>query len=533
MVETLKLTLQIEMSMNLNSLIYFLKRVPGIKRLFQKVGYEHNSEAKAFVMISMIYEIIKMIFKIGLLLAFGILFPLFFVKYRYSDVQIQDTYNHVYLVFYILLPYISDRVLSPSQRKFICVKVMRMNAKNFMVADYLPQDILRLLIEIVMFYFVAVGFHLNVFLVILLVVAKHFYSITFEALHVLSYEKTNKFFHKRLAFVSIYMLVGLTVGYSLSLLNLVLPIPELIMVIIALIGIAAGLIGWKYLLNFPYYDLAFNDANVASDLSIDKSKIKAEANFRTVKLNEKEYSNAELVTTKYDNIAGYEYLNAIFFERHRRVLIRPILVELVVIAVALLVSAIVILVSNDVKLIFVKEVLKQFPAVIFICYLMSTGPKATKAMFYNCDISLLRYGFYRESGSVLATFTLRARNVIGTNLIPAAFMSIGLFILELVAGGTGRELLPVGLLVLTMSIFFSVHNLVLYYLLQPYSTDLSVKNPLFSVINGATYFLSFLCFEMKTAPENFLFYTVLGTAVYVVLALIAVYKFAPRTFTVK
>lgn len=533
MVETLRLTLCIEMSMNINSLLYFLKRVPLIRGFFKKIGYEHYSVAKAFVTVSIIYEIIKMICKVGTFLLCGIVLPLFFVSYQYEAIQIQDTYNHLYLSFYILLPYVVDRVLDPSPRKFICVKVMRMNAKNYMLADYLPQDILRLLIELVMFYFVAKGFHLDTILILLLVVAKHFYAIAFEALHILRYEKTNKFFHKRLTFVCIYMLVILAVGYTFSLLNLVLSISDLIMVLIAMIGIVVGLLGGYYLLTYPFYDLAFQDALVLSELSIDKGKIKADANFKTVKINEKEYSEAELMSSSYEDKSGYEYLNCIFFKRHKRVLNRPIIVELVIIAMVLVTCVILVLVSKDVKAVFVGEVLKQFPAAIFICYLMSTGPKATKAMFYNCDISLLRYGFYRESGSVLATFSLRAKKVISSNLIPAVFLSLGLVVLELVTGGSGRELLPVGLLVVTMSIFFSVHNLVLYYLLQPYSTDLNVKNPLFTVINAVTYILSYVCFQMKSAPENFLFFTVLGTVIYIVLALIMVYKFAPRTFTVK
>jgi hypothetical protein len=164
---------------------------------------------------------------------------------------------------------------------------------------------------------------------------------------------------------------------------------------------------------------------------------------------------------------------------------------------------------------------------------MSTALKSTKAMFYNCDISLLRYGFYRESSAVLSTFTLRVKSVIITNLVPAGALALALFILELLAGGNGRILLPVELLILTMSIFFSVHNMMLYYLLQPYTTDLHVKNPMFTFINFVTYILSYLCFHMKTAPENFLFYTVLGTVLDVILALILVYRLAPRTFKVK
>ena len=35
-----------------------------------------------------------------------------------------------------------------------------------------------------------------------------------------------------------------------------------------------------------------------------------------------------------------------------------------------------------------------------------------KAMFFNCDISLLKYGYYREADAILKNFKIRLRKII-------------------------------------------------------------------------------------------------------------------------
>lgn len=36
------------------------------------------------------------------------------------------------------------------------------------------------------------------------------------------------------------------------------------------------------------------------------------------------------------------------------------------------------------------------PAFVFFMYLLASGERICKAFFFNCDVSLLKYGYYRE-----------------------------------------------------------------------------------------------------------------------------------------
>ena len=60
-----------------------------------------------------------------------------------------------------------------------------------------------------------------------------------------------------------------------------------------------------------------------------------------------------------------------------------------------------------------------------------------------------------------------------------------------------------------------------------------MKNPFYNGINYGVYFLCFLCMKIKSPPSYFTLIILTSTLVYSVVALILVYKYAPKTFRVK
>jgi len=161
--------------------------------------------------------------------------------------------------------------------------------------------------------------------------------------------------------------------------------------------------------------------------------------------------------------------------------------------------------------------------------------KKCKAMFYNCDSSLLRYSYYREDKVILANFTTRLKKTVLLNIIPAIALSLAIAGV-LVASGSSSELfsmLPLFLCILFLSCFFSIHHLFMYYVLQPYTAELTVKSPLFRFINVVIYTLSYICLQIKTTSYYFTLVVHVITITYMAIALILIYKVAPRTFKLR
>ena len=55
---------------------------------------------------------------------------------------------------------------------------------------------------------------------------------------------------------------------------------------------------------------------------------------------------------------------------------------------------------------------------------------------------------------------------------------------------------------LSLAVFFSVHPLFLYYIFQPYTAQLAVKNPFFGILNWVVYFVCWMCLQVKAAHRG-------------------------------
>ena len=84
-----------------------------------------------------------------------------------------------------------------------------------------------------------------------------------------------------------------------------------------------------------------------------------------------------------------------------------------------------------------------------------------------------------------------------------------------------------------MSIFFSIHYLSMYYLLQPYNINTEIKNSTYSLIKTLTYFICYLMIQIKLPTFEFGIAIIIFTIIYTIISLILIYKFAPKTFKIR
>ena len=180
-------------------------------------------------------------------------------------------------------------------------------------------------------------------------------------------------------------------------------------------------------------------------------------------------------------------------------------------------------------------ILVYLPYFLFIMYLINRGQVVTQAMFMNCDHSMLTYRFYRQPKAILGLFSQRVKSVVAINLVPAGIIAAGLPLLLYLTGGTDNPVHYVVLFtsIIAMSIFFSVHHLVLYYLLQPYNVNLEAKSATYGIVNMATYFVC--CFAMGQRLPIMAFGTVMIAfcVLYICAALLIAYRYAPKTFKLR
>ena len=261
-----------------------------------------------------------------------------------------------------------------------------------------------------------------------------------------------------------------------------------------------------------------------------------EARAADVQIQDKDISKEELRSRKYEEKEGYDYLNAIFFERHKRIVSRAVKSRIIIIlAVGLIGAVALIFVGEQMKQKTFEAMTQMMPVMVFVMYLESTGGRICKAMFFNCDISLLKYGYYREADAILKNFKIRLRKLLMLDAVPAAIICGMLLLWTLLCG----EILAVWKVIplmagsLLLSAFFCLFHLFMYYITQPYTEEKTVKSPIFSVVNALVYFGCYLCLQIQTGSWLFTLGVLAVTIIFIPLSYFCVFRFAPKTFKIR
>lgn len=261
-----------------------------------------------------------------------------------------------------------------------------------------------------------------------------------------------------------------------------------------------------------------------------------EARAADVQIQDKDISKEELRSRKYEEKEGYDYLNAIFFERHKRIVSRAVKSRIIIILAVGLIGAVALLfVGEQMKQKTFEAMTQMMPVMVFVMYLESTGGRICKAMFFNCDISLLKYGYYREADAILKNFKIRLRKLLMLDAVPAAIICGMILLWTLLCG----EILAVWKVIplmagsLLLSAFFCLFHLFMYYITQPYTEEKTVKSPIFSVVNALVYFGGYLCLQIQTGSWLFTLGVLAVTIIFIPLSYFCVFRFAPKTFKIR
>lgn len=296
-----------------------------------------------------------------------------------------------------------------------------------------------------------------------------------------------------------------------------------------------GALGLIYIARYGDYRKAVDAVTKIDDPLLDFGRMMKEARVKEVATQEQKHTAEQLRPGRFSGKSGYAYLNAIFFSRHRRLLIQPVQRRLAIIGGLFAAGVLTMLLSGEAFAILVQLLIRALPAFLFIMNFTSIGERVCKAMFYNCDLSLLRYGFYRERKAILSNFRIRLLRLSLLNLIPAAAICLAVNLLILLSDQRW-EAADAGIYSVTivaLSLFYSVHHLFMYYIFQPYSTELNVRNPFFTIVNSIVLGVGIVVMQLQSEPGMLAITVVLSAAVYMLLALILVSRFSVRTFRVK
>ena len=87
--------------------------------------------------------------------------------------------------------------------------------------------------------------------------------------------------------------------------------------------------------------------------------------------------------------------------------------------------------------------------------------------------------------------------------------------------------------IIAMGIFFSVHYIFLYYVLQPFNEKLENKSATYGMCSGFTYLACFVLYDEKVNSLLFCPIMIGFTFLYVIVAFFVINKFGYKRFRLK
>lgn len=99
------------------------------------------------------------------------------------------------------------------------------------------------------------------------------------------------------------------------------------------------------------------------------------ATFKEVEIKARDIAISEANKKRFQYLKGYTYLNALFFARHKRQLIKPVCYRLAMTAVLFGGAVVLWLTNRDVAVRLSENMTSMLPSFIFIMYFMTVADK--------------------------------------------------------------------------------------------------------------------------------------------------------------
>ena len=522
-----------------NGIVYGIRKIPLIgKHLGDKYYfYDLKEIINTFVPIfSIIWQFIKSILTFGfsILISRTILKFLFEITNKSSlffrgnfDLSIGAVMlTCIPFIFYISNMFISS-MLTENGNIFSDL------SKNF---NFFPNDLARIFLYLepfLIFIGRTLGFvifgkifaNINPLYTFLFSLGIYFYNINITGFWTKIYEKREESFFEDRPFLQIILILILDLAISLLVLIIKLDFKVLSLGFFSINLILFPFV-IKYFKNFKGYDKIIEKTINVYEISVKDAK---NIQNSVVKIENKDINKKEKIKGE-----GFDYLNELFFKRHKRHLLKPTLIKTGIFLIIgfggfFLVSSLTIK-SKEVY----KILIYTIP---IISYILFKQDKILMAFYKNCDSSLLYYNFYREDKNLLKMFWLRFNSVFKLMSIPMGAMFI-IYIGFAIKFLTKTDLnlsLPIFYIVLN-AMFFTILPLFQYYIIQPFDKEGKQKSVVLVLMNMFLYYIfvfGFPALAIKIGEIKFMLIISIFMVLFVGLASFLIYKFAPKTFKIK
>jgi len=538
MINTYRVNRKVRSAYEKNQLIFLISKIPLLGDLITSKFYS----SKGIKIFLKIINFIKSLFGlfVGKLLYLFITIGLCSGIYKeIIDKKINKPVitGKIFFVFIILTVaggFINNQITSVMSETYSSIMILRMDAKKYALSNYIACLIRHFIGSVIasVIVYIAVGYY-PLYMVIVYPLYTIMIKVIFASV-VIGIQRKNINRDNLVGFSSL-ITFGVTVAciFIAFVGGLFLNPPAYILILITILATPFMIISWKKLFEFDDYKYLYKKLLFDSEFSDEKSVANKTEIQNYSKMLDANIGDDIKNGASISNKKGYDYFNDIFIRRHRSIYYKHCLIcSLIIFAIFAIFSVVGIIIQQDrlfrLMRLLVEEHVCGF---LFVLYIVNRGEAYTKAYFYNCDCSMLTYNFYRKKETVINLFMIRLKSIIKYNMIPTIIIAIGVDVLYFIASGEKTLfyiITPIS--ILAMSIFFSVHYLFLYYVLQPYNEKMENKGVIYTLCTSLTYMACYLIYDKKISSLLFCPIMIGFTILYVIVAYFVINSFGYKKF---
>lgn len=566
MFELMYQQMQVAFAERVNKFIYTVRRIPFIGKYIPEELYARVSLKRVLAVLAAIWSVFGDILGKLLYFLFAICLGVAAVYTVFDGGKNAFTGQGIMLFWifffmnFLLGSFVNSKICACDEKDYLLVGLLRIDAKKYFLLKMFKSQITQIIYYTV-FMIVAQHIIFDESLTTVLLYMLGFAAFRFigEAVRLFLNDRFGMpFTDKKLPeiFYNIYTVIMSFVAYGtfylLIFLKYVLDIdgivyPDIRIVatnpVFLILSVVLAVLSIRYIVNYQNYPLVAKRLAGFSTVMEQKAAVDA-----LVKVNQNveadELSEKETGQKIFEEKQGYEYLNAIFFKRHKKLFSRPKRIKTAVSLLLMAASIIFLLIyrfDSTAKeyTSFANDVWGAMDRIItlfvFIMYCITSGRNITKALFYNCDCSLLKYGYYRRPDAILKNFRIRLRFMIKNEMPMVAVLSAGFTIDTILLGKADQWLKLVSIIgcIVMLAVFYSVVYLCMYYIFQPYTEGGNETGVGYSVCKGTIYVMSYMCLQMDTLPQYFVFIVMGVTVTGLIAGYVLAYMMAPKRFVLK
>lgn len=466
-----------------NGILAAAHQIPVIGRLISEGAYERNAAKRVLAYVNFILGLAagfacKLLYAVIFLLVPYIIMRNFVAG---NEFNYEETIINIFIMMNCICgSLIYTGILSDSDEDYMLINVMRIDP----VKHYRGRLFFKTVTDFVFFGLILLMFGLDtdvcLELAVLLVASRGIG----EFLRLLIYEKLSFLYDRIIIFDVAVIVVCFYFAYAVPCYKGYMPGFDMFALSgsVLLLLIAAGTVCLCLVWFYGKYD------------NLARKKIK----YTDVEHMEKVASRARIMAVKtdvagldsfgkHDMKKGYSYLNAIFFERYKK-MFRKIMLNrfYIVMLLGVVAGALVYRGDENVKFAAWGSIKGLSVQLVIIVLLLSSGLRICRITYFNCDRAMLKFSYYRTPKALMNNFVFRLRKIMLIDFNTAFVMCLMLGLITYCSGHVRNIslIIPVMAEIFALSFLFAIYNTAAYHLMQPYNEFLKIKVPLFNLCNA-------------------------------------------------